>query len=85
MAAPPPAQLVFGLAPLAMTGSVASALAGIRQSHPPLAVTLQVIGRDAVPAVVAAGNLDLGLVGHVAIVRAPRRVRPGTKGPNRAA
>ena len=47
MAAPPPAQLVFGLAPLAMTELAASALASIRPSHPRLAVTLQVIGREA--------------------------------------
>jgi DNA-binding transcriptional LysR family regulator len=77
MAAPPPAQLVFGLAPLAMTGSVASALAGIRQSHPRLAVTLQVIGRDAVPAAVAAGTLDLGLVDGVAAPGDPLRLEAG--------
>ena len=77
MAAPPPAQLVFGLAPLAMTGSVASALAGIRQSHPRLAVTLQVIGRDAVPPAVAAGNVDLGLVDGVAAPGDPLRLEAG--------
>jgi DNA-binding transcriptional LysR family regulator len=77
MAAPPPAQLVFGLAPLAMTGSVASALAGIRQSHPRLAVTLQVLGRDAVPPEVAAGNLDLGLVDGVAAPGDPLRLEAG--------
>src|SRR5262249_33351387 len=47
VAAPPPAQLVLGLAPLAMTGLAASALASIRQSHPRLPVTLPLLGPHA--------------------------------------
>jgi DNA-binding transcriptional LysR family regulator len=74
MAAPPPAQLVFGLAPLAMTELAASALASIRQSHPRLAVTLQVIGREAVQAAVASGTLDLGLIDGVAAPGDPLRL-----------
>src|SRR5215471_2664821 len=74
MAAPPPAQLVFGLTPLAMTGLAAPALASIRQSHPRLAVTLQVIGREAVQAAAAAGTLDLGLVDGVAAPGDPLRL-----------
>ena len=74
MAAPPPAQLVFGLAPLAMSELAASALASIRQSHPRLAVTLQVIGREAVQAAVAAGILDLGLIDGVAAPGDPLRL-----------
>jgi len=77
MAAPPPAQLVFGLTPLAMTGLAAPALASIRQSHPRLAVTLQVIGREAVQAAAAAGTLDLGLVDGVAAPGDPLRLDAG--------
>jgi DNA-binding transcriptional LysR family regulator len=77
MAAPPPAQLVLGLAPLAMTERAASALAGIRQAHPRLAVTLQVIGREAVQTAVAAGTLDLGLIDGVAAPGDPLRLETG--------
>jgi DNA-binding transcriptional LysR family regulator len=77
MAAPPPAQLALGLAPLAMTERAASALASIRQSHPRLAVTLQVIGREAVHTGVAAGTLDLGLIDGVAAPGDPLRLESG--------
>ena len=77
MAAPPPAQLVLGLAPLAMTEVAAPALASIRQSHPRLAVTLQVIGREAVQVAAAAGILDLGLIDGVAAPGDPLRLEAG--------
>ncbi|HXZ74630.1 MAG TPA: LysR family transcriptional regulator substrate-binding protein, partial [Streptosporangiaceae bacterium] len=77
VAAPPPARLVLGLAPLAMTELAALALAGIRPSHPRLAVTLQVTGREAVGAAVAAGTLDLGLVDGAAAPGDPLRLDIG--------
>ncbi|HYA53719.1 MAG TPA: LysR family transcriptional regulator [Streptosporangiaceae bacterium] len=77
VAAPPPARLVLGLAPLAMTEVAVLALAGIRPSHPRLAVTLQVTGREAVGAAVAAGTLDLGLVDGAAAPGDPLRLDIG--------
>jgi len=77
VAAPPPARLVLGLAPLAMTEVAVLALAGIRPSHPRLAVTLQVTGREAVGAAVAAGTLDLGLVDGAAAPGDPLRLDVG--------
>jgi DNA-binding transcriptional LysR family regulator len=77
VAVPPPSRLVLGLAPLAMTELAAPALAGIRQSHPRLAVTLQVIGREAVGAAAAAGTIDLGLVDGTVAPGDPLRLNSG--------
>jgi DNA-binding transcriptional LysR family regulator len=76
-AAPPPAQLVLGLAPLAMTALAASSLASACRAHPRLAVTLRVLRREAVPAQVADGSLDLGLVDGLAAPGDPLRLAAG--------
>ncbi|MEU6764016.1 LysR family transcriptional regulator [Streptomyces sp. NPDC046853] len=57
-----PAQLTVAAGPLALTSAVADALARVRRSAPGLAVTLHVMGRDAVVGAVMAGDADLGLV-----------------------
>jgi DNA-binding transcriptional LysR family regulator len=74
VAAPPPARVVLGLSPLAMTSAAPSALATACQAHPRLAVTLRVMSREAVPAQVAHGTLDLGLVDGVAAPSDPLRL-----------
>ncbi len=73
VAGPPPAALVLGASPLAAP-LAAAALAGLRQSRPRLRVTLRVIGREAVPAGVASGALDLGLVDGAAAPSDPLRL-----------
>lgn len=76
VAAPPAARLTAGLAPLAAPGPVAVALAGIRQAHPRLAVTVRTAGREGIPAQVATGELDAGLVDGAAAPCDPLRL-PG--------
>jgi DNA-binding transcriptional LysR family regulator len=66
--------VVLGLSPLAMTSAAPSALATACQAHPRLAVTLRVMSREAVPAQVAHGTLDLGLVDGVAAPSDPLRL-----------
>ncbi|MEV8314889.1 LysR family transcriptional regulator [Streptomyces sp. NPDC059900] len=57
-----PARLAVAATPLSLTPSLARALARIRSSAPGLAVTLAVLGREAVLAAVMAGDADTGLV-----------------------
>jgi DNA-binding transcriptional LysR family regulator len=80
----PPARLLVGLSPLAMaaptaqgtapTSAVAGAIGAVRRSIPRLEVTVRVIGRAAVVAGVATGELDLGLVDGVAAPSDPLRL-----------
>ncbi|MFH8484887.1 LysR family transcriptional regulator [Streptomyces longisporoflavus] len=57
-----PARLTIAATPLALTPALARALARIRSRAPGLAVSLHVLGREAVPAAVMAGDADVGLV-----------------------
>jgi DNA-binding transcriptional LysR family regulator len=66
LAGTPQARLLVGISPLAMASAVAEAIGAVRRSIPRLEVTVRVIGRAAVVAGVATGELDLGLVDGVA-------------------
>jgi DNA-binding transcriptional LysR family regulator len=77
LAAPPAAQVVLGMTPLAMTAHTASALAGACLSHPRLALTLRVVSRAAVAGEVAAGTLDLGVADGVTAPGDPLRLAGG--------
>ncbi|MGW7087088.1 LysR family transcriptional regulator [Streptomyces sp. NPDC054871] len=55
-------QLTVAASPLALTPALAHALARIRRLAPGLAVSLDVLGREAVVAAVMAGDADLALV-----------------------
>jgi DNA-binding transcriptional LysR family regulator len=72
-AAPPPGRLTAGLSPLAVPLLVA-ALASARLAYPRLAVTVRVISRADIPAQVATGVLDLGLVDGVTAPGDPLRL-----------
>jgi DNA-binding transcriptional LysR family regulator len=61
MTAAPATRLVAGLSPLAMTAHVAETLA-----RSAFDLTIRVLGRDAIPAGVATGSLDFGLVDGIA-------------------
>ncbi|NGO72089.1 LysR family transcriptional regulator [Streptomyces boncukensis] len=74
LAAAPPARLVLGAAPLALTPRVAAALAAVRRTRPHGAVTVRVLGRAAVVRGVAAADLDLGLVDGAAAPTDPLRL-----------
>ncbi|MGW7687833.1 LysR substrate-binding domain-containing protein [Streptomyces asiaticus] len=56
------ARLVVGASPLAMTPRIATALDRVRQAHPSTKASLRILGRREIPAAVASGTLDLGLV-----------------------
>ncbi|GAA0561781.1 MULTISPECIES: LysR family transcriptional regulator [Streptomyces] len=56
------ARLVVGASPLAMTPRIAAALDRVRQAHPAIRASLRILGRREIPAAVASGALDLGLV-----------------------
>ncbi|WP_413801841.1 LysR substrate-binding domain-containing protein [Streptomyces iranensis] len=56
------ARLVVGASPLAMTPRIATALDRVRQAHPAAKASLRILGRREIPAAVASGTLDLGLV-----------------------
>ncbi|GHJ31951.1 LysR family transcriptional regulator [Streptomyces hygroscopicus subsp. sporocinereus] len=56
------ARLVAGAAPLAMTPRIATALDRVRQAHPAVRASLRILGRREIPAAVASGALDLGLI-----------------------
>ncbi|MBH5337468.1 LysR family transcriptional regulator [Streptomyces pactum] len=62
LAAAPTTRLAVGVSPLALTPGLAGALAEAERRHPGTTTTVRVLGRDAIPAAVAAGKLDLGLV-----------------------
>ncbi|MEU9128627.1 LysR family transcriptional regulator [Kitasatospora sp. NPDC048540] len=61
-----PARLVVAASACAVTDRLARALAEVRGSHPRLDLTLRQLPRAAVPAEVATGTADLGLVDGVA-------------------
>jgi DNA-binding transcriptional LysR family regulator len=61
MTATPATRLVAGLSPLAMTAHVAETLA-----RSAVGLTIRVLGRGAIPAGVATGSLDFGLVDGIA-------------------
>jgi DNA-binding transcriptional LysR family regulator len=70
-AAPAP-RLAIGAAPLAMMTSLfAEALAAFRLRRPSVAVTVGILGRDAVVAAVTTGALDMGLVDGIAAPNDP--------------
>ncbi|WP_413806710.1 LysR substrate-binding domain-containing protein [Streptomyces sp. OE57] len=56
------ARLVVGASPLAMTPRIATALDRVRQAHPAAKASLRILGRREIPAAVASGTLDLGLI-----------------------
>ncbi|WP_413103648.1 LysR substrate-binding domain-containing protein [Streptomyces sp. Inha503] len=56
------ARLVVGASPLAMTPRIAAALDRVRQAHPAAKASLRILGRREIPAAVASGTLDLGLI-----------------------
>ncbi|MEU8871510.1 LysR family transcriptional regulator [Streptomyces javensis] len=56
------ARLVVGASPLAMTPRIAAALDRVRKAHPAAKASLRILGRREIPAAVASGTLDLGLV-----------------------
>ncbi|GAA0924701.1 MULTISPECIES: LysR family transcriptional regulator [Streptomyces violaceusniger group] len=56
------ARLVVGASPLTMTPRIAAALDRVRQAHPATKASLRVLGRREIPAAVASGTLDLGLI-----------------------
>ncbi|EXU64431.1 LysR family transcriptional regulator [Streptomyces sp. PRh5] len=56
------ARLVVGASPLAMTPRIAAALDRVRQAHPATKASLRILGRREIPAAVASGALDLGLI-----------------------
>ncbi|MCM3806992.1 LysR family transcriptional regulator [Streptomyces malaysiensis] len=56
------ARLVAGASPLAMTPRIAAALDRVRQAHPATRATVRILGRREIPAAVASGALDLGLI-----------------------
>ncbi|MET7905014.1 LysR family transcriptional regulator [Streptomyces sp. NPDC005355] len=55
-------RLTLGASPLAMTPRMAAALAGARRAHPGTRTAVRILGRREIPAAVATGALDLGLV-----------------------
>ncbi|QKV92074.1 LysR family transcriptional regulator [Streptomyces sp. NA02950] len=55
-------RLTLGASPLALTPRTASALEQLRKLHPGVRTTVRILGRQEVPAAVARGALDLGLV-----------------------
>lgn len=62
LTAAPADRLVVGAAPLAVTGRLAAALAGLRREQPLLEVAVRVLGREAVVRGVTTAGLDVGLV-----------------------
>jgi DNA-binding transcriptional LysR family regulator len=74
LAGTPQARLLVGISPLAMASAVAEAIGAVRRSIPRLEVTVRVVGRAAVVAGVATGELDLGLVDGVAAPSDPLRL-----------
>jgi DNA-binding transcriptional LysR family regulator len=62
----PPEHLVVGASALALTGGFASRLADLRSQRPEVSVTVRTLSRPEIPARVADGTLDVGLVDGVA-------------------
>lgn len=56
------ARLVLGASPLAMTPAVATALDETRRACPDAGTAVRILGRREIPAAVATGTLDLGLL-----------------------
>ncbi|MEU4894607.1 LysR family transcriptional regulator [Streptomyces sp. NPDC044780] len=56
------ARLAVGASPLAMTPRIATALDRARRAHPAIRTSLRILGRREIPAAVASGALDLGLI-----------------------
>jgi DNA-binding transcriptional LysR family regulator len=66
LTAAPAARIVIGASPLALTPRFARTLAELRQQHPRMAVTVRVLGREAIPGEVATAALDLGVIDGMA-------------------
>ena len=77
---PAAARLVLGASPLAMTPDVATALDETRRSCSDAGATVRVLGRREIPAAVATGALDLGLLDGPAAPGDPLPL-PGTGQP----
>ncbi|WP_435242070.1 LysR family transcriptional regulator [Streptomyces cucumeris] len=56
------ARLTLGASPLTLTPRIATALEELRGTHPGVRITVRILGRQEVPAALARGALDLGLV-----------------------
>ncbi|WP_055549637.1 LysR family transcriptional regulator [Streptomyces sp. NBRC 110028] len=62
LAGPAATRLALGASPLAMTPAVATALDETRRACPDAATSVRILGRRELPAAVASGALDLGLL-----------------------
>ncbi|MFJ3787368.1 LysR family transcriptional regulator [Kitasatospora sp. NPDC090091] len=62
----PSARLVLGTTPLAVGAALGSALAEVRRAYPRVDLTVRVTARDALPTLVATGEVDLALVDGLA-------------------
>ncbi|MFG3049880.1 LysR family transcriptional regulator [Kitasatospora sp. NPDC048239] len=62
----PSARLVLGATPLAVTAGLAQALAEVRRVHPRVDLVVQVLAHEALPALVATGQVDLALIDGLA-------------------
>lgn len=71
LTAAPAARIVIGASPLALTPRFARTLAELRQQHPRMAVTVRVLGREAIPGEVATAALDLGVIDGMAAPNDP--------------
>ncbi|MEE1785026.1 LysR family transcriptional regulator [Streptomyces sp. SP17BM10] len=60
------ARLVLGATPLALGAAVGRALGEVRRAYPRAEVDVRVLGQDALPALVATGDVDLALVDGLA-------------------
>jgi DNA-binding transcriptional LysR family regulator len=67
LAGPAAGRLVLGASPLAMTPPVATALDETRRSSPDASTAVRILGRREIPAAVATGTLDLGLLDGPAV------------------
>ncbi|TVL92807.1 LysR family transcriptional regulator [Streptomyces sp. SAJ15] len=64
--APRAPRLTVGASPLALTPTLAEALAEAGRRHPDTPIGVRVLGRARIPAAVAAGDLDIGLTDGIA-------------------
>lgn len=71
LTAAPPARIVIGVSPLALSSLFTRTLADLRQTHPRLEVTVRVLGREDIPREVATSILDLGLIDGMAAPNDP--------------
>ncbi|MBB2941664.1 DNA-binding transcriptional LysR family regulator [Actinoplanes lutulentus] len=77
----PPGRLTLGLTPLAWSGQVAAALAGLRAAMPRLRFRVITAGKDRIVTDAATGKIDLGLVDGFAAPSDPLRLpEPGGAG-----